>query len=535
MCPSIDATATEPGRPPAHRVVAHAAAGVALTAVTLHRLAAAGAVTRPGHADAAFHYELSRNLRTGRGLVVDYVWQFSTRPPGLTHYAVDYWLPLPAVLLAALSPLTGSSPAGAVRASVVLGTLLALATAWLARQLTSAWWAPPLAAVLTLVHPLVSLWCVQIDSSVPAALFSVLALAAALGAGPSGRRWVGAGALAALALLCRSDAAFVVPSALLAGLTSRPRARWAVGRVGLGALVVLAPLLVADQVEIGRPLPAPLGWSVALRSYEDLYAWEQPTTDAWAEQSVEEVVRQRGDAAGDALSTAAARVGGTVLAASGGVVALGLAAAGGRAVRRRRVPWRQVARWAVLAGVAVVPPVAAVLVVPFVAGGGSVGRWSVVLAALLSCAATGAIEALARSGTVGRAVAVGAAGTVLVASLARLPVLTQEGIAASRSGSEVARTAEVLDAEAAALGRPPVVMTRRPWELTTATGRRSVMVPADGVAAARVVARRYHVTHVLLPGSRPFLDSVAELAALGRPTLVGAWPGGMRLYRITPP
>jgi len=66
------------------------------------------------------------------------------------------------------------------------------------------------------------------------------------------------------------------------------------------------------------------------------------------------------------------------------------------------------------------------------------------------------------------------------------------------------------------LGRPVVVMTRDPWELTQATGVRSVMIPNAPLEDVMAVARRYGVTDLLMhPSRQPTLGPAVEQADQG--------------------
>ncbi len=58
------------------RVVAFFGMALAVGWATAYRLTDLAGARHPGHADAAFYYSVARNLRAGRGPVIDYVWQF---------------------------------------------------------------------------------------------------------------------------------------------------------------------------------------------------------------------------------------------------------------------------------------------------------------------------------------------------------------------------------------------------------------------------------------------------------------------------
>jgi len=80
-----------------------------------------------------------------------------------------------------------------------------------------------------------------------------------------------------------------------------------------------------------------------------------------------------------------------------------------------------------------------------------------------------------------------------------------------------------------------VVMTRVPWQLTYYSGRRSVMIPEDGMEAFEQIVEKYDVTYLLMDG-----DARGKRPELRQALLVdGPWSllydkGGVQIYRLDP-
>jgi hypothetical protein len=91
-----------------------------------------------------------------------------------------------------------------------------------------------------------------------------------------------------------------------------------------------------------------------------------------------------------------------------------------------------------------------------------------------------------------------------------------EGVVARHNamGVKVARLLPLLSASAPS-GRPVVVMTRNPWELTEVTGIPAVQIPNNDLCTILGTARRYGVTTVVLPAHRTALQGRATLKAAG--------------------
>ena len=111
--------------------------------VTAYRLFAVRDALFPGHADRAFYFDVAQHLADGDGPNIDYVWQYLVPQDHLTHYAFDYWMPLPSILMAAPLRLFGGGLPTALSVSAVLAALFAPATWWTTAALTTRRWIRP--------------------------------------------------------------------------------------------------------------------------------------------------------------------------------------------------------------------------------------------------------------------------------------------------------------------------------------------------------------------------------------------------------
>ena len=202
-----------------------------------------------------------------------------------------------------LAPCLAMGPWG--RAAIgVLHVGLGVATVWLTFRVAQRWglgrWALT-AALLAALDPILLRQSTLIMTETPAAFLAVAALAllTATGRRPSAGRALAAGACVALAALCRPAflpwlglAAVVLPwSACKAhglqpvGFTGSEVIHFRVFKVSLsfiiGAAIVLAPWVVRNQLQLGRPIVSTThgGYTLWLANNPDLY--EHLRTGAW--------------------------------------------------------------------------------------------------------------------------------------------------------------------------------------------------------------------------------------------------------------
>ena len=280
------------------------ATGVLLIALAVRVAAAAGTVF-PRPEDSAYYVGVARNLAEGRGLVSDALWSYGTPPLVFPRPAFEVWLPLPSLLAAIPTVLSGvAAPVPLIDAlrsaqlvTVVLGALLAVLTWRLAADVAGERRLPTGRARVLAVGagltaavylPLV-LHSVAPDSTTP---FGVLVLGACLlatrvlrdprGARATDPRLLGIGLLLGLAALTRNEAVWLALTwAWLAwrlpGAGRAVRLRL-VGIVAVVALVVFAPWAVRDWLVFGSPLPGQAASNALSVTGFDIFAWQDPPT-----------------------------------------------------------------------------------------------------------------------------------------------------------------------------------------------------------------------------------------------------------------
>lgn len=476
------------------------------------RWAAAGQATFPGHADSAFYYTLAKNIASGRGAVVDYVWHFWTPHPSVTHFAADYWMPLPSFLYAAAMKLWGVSCVVAARTSVVTSLLVGAASWFFARSLRLPHWASLLAGIAVFLSPPVAHFSTQSDSSLAYTVFVLASLGLAVRSHESSRGvwWMlGAGVASGAAQLCRNDGLLLLACHVGAtvfgsrGLGSGEARRRALA-VAAGHLLLLAPYMIALGTATGRLLPAH-GPLTFLYGFEDLYALPPgPSFADWRRRGFWEIALLRQLASIDRASDFVRDVLGLpalVLVFGAGML---FGTSGGE-----RPLWARVRESVWLGPVTYVLALFAfhVLVTPVSSSAGATTRsLPAVLAVLLAAGLTAAL-----------AMKSAAPPLLLALGLLVLWPWHERGkdtpLRVVKENNEVAaRMAETkkgLAAEASCLKQPIVVMTRDPWEVNELTGAASVQIPNGDLAAILDVARRYRVTHLIPTHRRTALSDPA--------------------------
>jgi hypothetical protein len=260
--------------------------GVALVC----RLLAAAAVRFPLTEGSAYYSTVAQNLATGRGLVVDAIWSYSTPPLTLPRPAFELWQPLASLMAALPMPLFGASFASAQLAYAIVGALLAPLTWYVARDAARRLHVPRRRATIlsvgagvlaAMVGPLVLAAAVP-DSSLPYTVIAVaacIALPAALGG--ERRAIVALGLLAGLAYLTRLEAAYLAVAFLALG--TQVATGWqALLRRGLGVALIAAlvalPWWLRNLAVFGTPLPGQLADNALLTRNEQIFAYADPPT-----------------------------------------------------------------------------------------------------------------------------------------------------------------------------------------------------------------------------------------------------------------
>jgi Dolichyl-phosphate-mannose-protein mannosyltransferase len=504
------------------------AAAVFVAAVTTYRLQATADAKYPGHADPAFYYNVAQNLHAGLGPKIDYIWEYLNGQPPLPRFAFDYWLPLPSYVMAAALGVHDDLSAALVL-NVVWSVLLALGSYLLARQLSSSPWVPAATAVVVVVQPVVSTFAMQAEASIYLAGFALLALAAAVGARTRPRLWPVAGALAALGHLSRSEGLLLIIVLVLGAFAATPTpglrgVRYAGLTLG-GYVVVMSPFFVLSLRNQGTLLPPASTKFPFITDYENLYALHvDQSWSALLGGSGWDFVALRLSALRDQIAEVAhsglAPISALVMVALVGACLVRVGSRRHAAGRRWWTEpiaaqwwWRGVsARWFVPVAWALTVFFFYAITAPVVSSKGAESKG---LASIMPVLVVGAMAQLARMKWPAVVVGLIVAG-LIVEPVLSLATTTRYTVAANNDvGRTAAQLIPQLQTESACLGRPVVLMTRQPWEITQATGTRTVMIPNAPLADILRVAARYAVTDIYFDDKRAaaLTDAVLDAEA----------------------
>lgn len=480
----------------------------------VERWAAAGQARFPGHADPAFYFSLAKNIATGRGPVIDYVWHFWVSQANLTHFGADYWMPLPSVLMALAMTVWG--PTAIVGARVAVCMSLALAgTVWvLSRALGTPRWASLAASCTAFLALPVAHFSVQTDASLFYSVFVLLSLSFGIQS-RDGREWrvLVAGLFSGCAHLCRNDGLLVLVSLIGAHLLWQSAGlRRRIALASVGHLVVLAPYAVLLFRSTGRLLPAH-GALPFVIDYEDLYRLPPgPSFADLVRMGLWDalLLRQRAsvDRAFDFVRDVLGLPGLVLIfwaGVFGGARLAVRADTQGICSRLRQTVWVLPGLYAVslFSFHATVTPVAS-----------AAGAYSRSLPAVVGVLLVALIAGLrtVRSPPVATLFTVG-----LLVAWPWFQVSKGLPLRVVRDNNEVAVRLEgvqrTLDQESSCFRAPIVVMTRDPWELTELTGYRSVQIPNGDSSAIVSTAARFQVTHLIPSQRRRALSNSAVASA----------------------
>ncbi|MEA2677552.1 MAG: hypothetical protein QOJ81_1693 [Chloroflexota bacterium] len=238
----------------------------------------------------SYYVDVARNLVSGRGLVIDAIWSYSTPPLTLPRPAFELWQPMASFVAAAPMALFGPAFSTAQLGFVLLGALLAPLAGLVARDTArrlnlDARRSTTIefgAALLTSISAPLLLATGAPDSTLP---FAVLGVAASLfmpRAMTGERRYVVAlGVTLGLAYLTRMEALWLglafVAGSLLAGRSAGRVLRASAATATIAALIAL-PWWARNLAVFGTPLPGQVTDNMFLTRNEQIFAYTDPPT-----------------------------------------------------------------------------------------------------------------------------------------------------------------------------------------------------------------------------------------------------------------
>jgi hypothetical protein len=248
---------------------------------------------QPGYIDAAYYYDVAKNIATGHGFTEDFILTYLTPAANVVHPSNLYWMPLASLVIVPFFLVFGVSWHVAQIPSVVLAGSLPLLGYWLGWNWFHSRRYAIGAALLTLCagfyYPLYFVFSDNFGIYAWTAGLALLFLGQ--GMQGNGRRFALAGLWIGLAHLARPDAPLLLVIALLVFAATRARA-YGGGRqkghtadappalpwsalVGLFALylLVMMPWFVRNLMVAGAIVPPGGAKTIWLTTYNDFFSY----------------------------------------------------------------------------------------------------------------------------------------------------------------------------------------------------------------------------------------------------------------------
>jgi hypothetical protein len=463
----------------------------------LSRLILASKAAHPGHGDYAFYFTLAQNLVSGRGFVIDYIWQFLTIPTAITHNAIEFWMPLSSVIMAGAMAIAGKSLFIALIPGIICGLTAPIIVFYWSRHFSDSRFVHYGSAVLALFLPTLALFSLLTDSTVYYVLLVTATFIFITKAQQRPYYYLLAAAFIGLAHLTRQDSILLIPVLLFAIMTAQIRLSRRLN-IAVFALIiysaVFSPVWISNLNHYGVPLSPGPSKAMFVTSHDDLYSYEKELTwHSYLSWGIGNIISTCIKASADNIKTLYDSVGGPVLILS--LVGLfGLFYSG---------EWQN--RWRLY-----LPPLlyACLLmlfysvIVPFNAEGGAFYRSVLSICPFLVILA---VDLLDRQFT-SRKLAIAVVVLIAIYSFGYSTFLSANMISANRQlGLQLSELKSVLDKQTPK-DQEPIIMTRNPWEIHYSTGYKTIQIPNNDLETIYKVAQRYHANYLVLPGQRPALD-----------------------------
>ncbi|HLW00569.1 MAG TPA: glycosyltransferase family 39 protein [Ktedonobacterales bacterium] len=524
---------------------------------------------QPGYIDAAYYYDVAKNIATGHGFTEDFILTYLTPAANVVHPSNLYWMPLASLIIVPFFLIFGVSWHVAQIPSVLLSGALPLLAYWLGWDWFHSRRYALGAALLTLCagfyYPL---YFVFSDNFGIYAWTAGLALIF-LGQGMKGRAWrfALAGLWIGLAHLSRADAPLLLVIALVGFGSTRYRAWRARGQIteqtdgppadarptalpwisllGLLAfyLLVMSPWFARNLIVAGAILPPGGTQTIWLTTYNDFFSYGKDISLqnylAWGWGNI--LLSKLGALGQNGLAILA-----ILEFASAPFAAIGL-------WRLRRAP--QALPWLLYL---ILLYLGLSLVFTFPSQRGTLLHSFIPLLPFLSLATIYGLDtvinwlARRRPSPFAQERAAGRRRVYLAATIALSAVLSiviiasnaqtwdntyhvyqQVGTIVARDFSSAASTADKTNGQGASASALPVMMVSDPPDYYLATGQHAIALPDQDIPVMLQAADRYHATYLLLET----LHSRAQDALWGgtehSPRLVLLWSTpAAHLYRI---
>lgn len=498
---------------------------IVLSAALLLRLLLALKSCHPGHGDSAFYFTLARNIVNGRGFVIDYIWQYLTIPENITHNAVEFWMPLSSVIMAAGMAVFNKSLFAALIPGILSGLLVPIIVYFWSRYFSESRFVQLGSAGLTLFLPTLVAFSIITDSTVYYVLFVSVAFLFMTKAHQKPIYFIHSAAFIGLAHLTRQDSILLLPVLLLmiflSNLRLTARLRWLIFSA-IVYVIVFSPVWLSNIRQFGAPLSPGPSKAMFITSHEDLYSYSKDLNwSGYSKWGIGNMVSSRAKAAADNIKTLYDSTGGPILIlALAGLI--GLSYSG---------DWRN--RWRLY-----LPPILYALIliffysiiVPYNAEGGAFHRSALSICPFLIIIAVDFIYRQINSRKIAT-ILIWLIGFYLFgySSLLSVNLVKKHNLLNAQMNElkEVLKSQIVSDQEI-------ILMTRNPWEVHYSTGFKTMQIPNNDLDTIYKVAKRYGANYLILPGQRPELDCLLNGSCFDSrfEKLTGIPNTDMTLFRI---
>jgi hypothetical protein len=261
----------------------------------IFRVTMAEWISQPWYLDAAYYFDVAKNLASGHGFIEDFIFTYLTPATSVVHPSNFYWMPLTSIIIAPFLALFGISWHIAQIPIILLSIPLPLFTYWIGWDIfRSRRYALAMGFFMLLGGYTYPFFFVATDSL---ALYSWVSLLALVGMyqGWRGHPWrfACAGIAIGLAHLTRQDGILLLPVGCFIWLCSQTKHKghflwqssehtelhpipWQalLGMLGL-YLLTMAPWFMRNIVLVGSPIPTGAATTIWLTNYADFFSFHK--------------------------------------------------------------------------------------------------------------------------------------------------------------------------------------------------------------------------------------------------------------------
>ncbi len=476
--------------------------GAAIFAIAfIIRLILAHKSLHPGHGDNAFYFTLAQNIVNGRGFIIDYIWQYLTIPDNISHNAIEFWMPLSSVIMAAAMAIAGKSLIVALIPGIVSGLIVPIIVFFWSRHFSDSRFVQIGAAGLTLFLPTLVAFSILTDSTVYYVLFVSVAFLFMAKAQQKPVFYLYSAAFIGLAHLTRQDSVLLLPVLLLMIFVSNLRITAKLRWLFLALIVyvaVFSPVWISNVKQFGAPLSPGPSKAMFVTNHEDLYSYGKDLNwHGYLRWGISNMIGSRVKAITDNFKT-------LYVSASGPILILALT---GLIGLFHSGEWRNRLRL-------YLPPILYALiliffysiVVPFNAEGGAFHRSALSICPFLIVVAVDFVYRQISSKKMA-VVLIWLIGFYLFgySSMLSINLVKKHNLLSAQLNElKVVLKQHIVD------GQETIVMTRNPWEVHFSTGFKTLQIPNNDPDTIYMVAKRYGANFLVLPGQRPVLDCLLD-------------------------